>query len=235
MAVEQRRRCGYRKLGGLYLVSGPGGMPCDRLPLELTVCPTCSQGIKQSRGWTWVDVAALVDGTHRGCGDEWECPFCFRPGDMGMAGLLWVGGKFYPSVKSFEDEARAMGISRRIAAVPRGFAAGKTWVLLAHPKTIARRCGCVRDGYESMSLISPPDPKCEHCEGTGMVFTTGIFKVWQPLRIEKILEESKRGTEEHLDLEKRNITPVFVPDNDADHQGNVFDFDEVEEAEHAAG
>ena len=64
MAIEQKRGCGYRKVGGLYMVGGGIGVPCDRLPYELTVCPCCSQGVKQSRGWTWIDVAKFFQGMH---------------------------------------------------------------------------------------------------------------------------------------------------------------------------
>lgn len=61
MAVEAKRGCGYRKIGGTYLVGGGIGVPCDRLPLALDVCLCCGQGIKQALGFTWVDVAKLVE------------------------------------------------------------------------------------------------------------------------------------------------------------------------------
>jgi len=60
MAVEAKRGCRFRKIGGTYLVSDRGGVICDRLPIPLDICPTCGHGIHASRGWTWVDVAALV-------------------------------------------------------------------------------------------------------------------------------------------------------------------------------
>lgn len=53
MAIEAKRGCGFRKVGGTYLVSEGEGMPCDRLPIKLDVCPVCSHGFKRSRGWTW--------------------------------------------------------------------------------------------------------------------------------------------------------------------------------------
>ena len=90
MAVEAKRGCGYRKVGGLYMVGGGVGIPCDRLPFELTVCSCCGQGIKQARGWTWVDVAKLFQGVHLGCTETGGrlCPLCDAPETMGRAGLL---------------------------------------------------------------------------------------------------------------------------------------------------
>jgi len=198
MAVEARRGCGYRKIGGLYLVSGTGGRPCDRLPWPLDVCPTCHQGFKQARGWTWIDLKTLAGGMHSGCVDSSQlaCPVCAPSTER--AGLLWIGEKFYPSTRAFNLEADTLGISRRIRVIPRGFELGKTWVLLAHPK--------------AMKLQEQ----------------AGIFKVWKPTHIEKILAESQRDSEEAKELAERGITCVFVPDNDPDHRGSVYE-DETED------
>lgn len=218
MAVEARRGCGYRKIGGLYMVGGGIGIPCDRLPLLLDVCPTCSHGIKPSLGWTWVDVNALVQGRHilnlqqvineaRVIDDtpdqycDCGCPFCDRPEKMGRAGLIWIGEGFYKTPEEFIAEGVSQGFSRRLRSVPRGFKAGETYVLLAHRKTV-------------------PVPNKEK---TGMDFKPGVFYIWLPSRLEKILPESARGSEDAQDLEKRGITPVFVPDDDPDHQGSVWE------------
>jgi hypothetical protein len=211
MAVEQKRGCGYRKVGGLYLFGGGIGRACDRLPFELTVCSCCGQGIKQARGWTWIDVAKFFQGEHTvqnlhhpipyECSCT-NCPLCKAPETMGRAGLLWIGEKFYKTPAMFVKEGVEMGFSRRIKAVPQGFKVGETWVLLAHKNTIP-----VSKGLEP----GAPD------------FKPGIFYVWLPQRVEKIMLESTRGTEEIEALEKRGITPVFVPDEDKDHQGNVHD------------
>jgi hypothetical protein len=58
--TEKKRGCGYRKPGGMYLISGKPSAPCGKLPLPLTVCPTCNQGIKPARGWTTINGAKLV-------------------------------------------------------------------------------------------------------------------------------------------------------------------------------
>lgn len=239
MAVEQKRGCGYRKVGGLYLVSGGAGVPCDRLPIELSVCPCCHGGIKQSRGWTWIDVAMLVGGDHGvPCLDSGFCPLCHDVKQLGKAGLLWIGEKFYPTPADFDREGVAMGISRRISAIPRNFKVGETWILLAHPKTITRNCSqCEGSGYEdrlhrgAAPARADLAPLCEKCEGSGREHAAGIFKVWRPSRIEKICKESERGTEAIGELEKKGITPVFVPDDDKDHMGSVHDKAEESEEE----
>ena len=248
MAVEAKRGCGYRKVGGLYLVSGGFGVPCDRLPIELTVCPCCHGGFKQSRGWTWIDVALLVGGDHTintpsksypcDCQSLGRCcPLCENVKGLGKAGLLWIGEKFYPTPADFDREGAAMGISRRISAIPRNFKVGETWILLAHPKTIARNCStCGGSGYEDCQHrgAAPADhllaPLCEKCKGSGREHAAGIFKLWRPSAIEKICKESERGSAMVAELEAKGITPIFVPDDDKDHQGSVHDkVEEVEE------
>lgn len=229
MAVEARRGCGYRKVGGLYLVGDGAGVACDRLPLPLTICPCCGHGFKQTRGWTWIDVNLLVAGVHRNCKDEFPCPLCMATSEMGKCGLLWIGKQFYPTPADFIKEAGELGISRRIGAVPRGFKVGETWVLLAHP--IGAPCPeCYGSG-----LVTSPDPgefgmnlKCPKCAATGKV--AGIFRVFKPRAIEKIITQSQSEDEAFMDeLRGAGLTPVIVPDNDPDHQGTVYDHEEPEE------
>lgn len=224
MAVESRRGCGYRKIGGLYLVGGYSGKACDRIPIPLEVCPTCSQGIKQARGWTWIDIAGLTHGIHKGCKDDFPCPLCMETAGMGRAGLLWVGEKFYKTPARFTAEARAMGVSRRISTIPRGFEIGKTWVLMAHPLQIA----CTKcDGTGRLPNRETLDyEKCDGCDGKGG--KPAIFYVFRPSAIEKILPESQRDSNEAEALQKRGITPVYVPDTDPDHKSSM-DEDEEEE------
>jgi len=230
MAVEARRACGYRKVGGLYLMGAGDGVACDRLPIRLSICPCCSQGIKQNRGWTWIDIALLVGGVHRDCGDEFPCPLCMATSEMGRAGLLWIGEKFYPTPEHFMREAQAMGISRRVSAIPRGFKVGETWVLLAHPKG-ADCPKCLGSGLPERMTALDGVKKCEECDGAGKV--PAIFRVFRPSAIEKILTQSQATEEALADLREKGITPVIVPDNDKDHQGTVYD-DEPENGKEAA-
>jgi hypothetical protein len=223
MAVEAKRGCGFRKIGGLYLVGRGRGVTCDRLPIPLDVCPTCSRGIKPSRGWTWIDVAGLVGGVHLNCTDDFPCPLCMTTERMGKAGLLWVGGKFYPTPEDFAIEAAELGISRRISAVPRDFEIGKTWVLLAHQKRI-RVEFCQTEGCEHLPSVHTEkgcavvDCECEE----GRFWKPAVFYVFKPTGIEKIVVEGE-DPEVLQDLVKRGITPVSVPADDRDHQGSVHD------------
>lgn len=209
MSVERERGCGYRKTGGLYLVGEGIGAPCDRLPYELHVCPTCSQGLKSARGLTWLDVAKFFQGKHSDRADCREpqsrvCPLCDAPETMGRAIIIWVGAKFYPTPDKFITEGAEMGFSRRIPRVPHGFKIGETWVLLAHKKAIP--------AVYDLSGVAKEEAKA------------GIFFVWKPQRIERIRLESERGSEDVAADEKRGITTVYVPDGDADHtKGNVHE------------
>jgi hypothetical protein len=191
MSVEARRGCGYRKVNGLYLVSGGQGMPCCKLVIKLTICPTCGGGIKQTRGWTWIDPRPWLQSECTGREKVLSCPAA-DPSKLGKrVGLLWVGHRFYPTADHFKHEAMTLGISRRIAAVPRGFEIGN-WIFLAHPKAIENG--------------------------------PGIFYLFRPERIEKIVTESMAKDEEAMaDLRKRGITPVIVPDDDRDHQGSIWE------------
>jgi len=232
MAQEAKRGCGYRKVGGLYLMGGGIGIPCDRLPFELTVCPCCSQGVKKARGWTGIDVAKFFEGPHMigsshiedqetvytekvlcGCGSR-GCPLRLKPEILGKAGLLWIGEKFYKTPAAFLKEGVELGFSRRIKAVPQGFKIGETWVLLAHANAVK-------------NPIADAEPSAEP------FYKPGIFYVWLPSRLELIFKESERGSEKVQAAEKRGITPVFFPDDDKDHQGNVHDDFEREKKEKA--
>jgi hypothetical protein len=224
-AVERRRGCGFRKVGGTYLVSEGQGVPCDRLPIQLDVCPVCSHGFKQARGWTWVDLFGLVGGDHLLCKDRaHRCPVCVDVREVGKAGLIWIGEKFYPKPEDFMAEGEAMGFSRRVHALPRGFKVGETWVLLAHPKTVRT--------FKDPEII--PEGAIMSLEFGGVptkqeVFLPGIFTLWRPSRIEKIFKESERDSDAVKAEIEKGVTPVFVPDDDKDHQGTAYDKPEEEE------
>ena len=180
--VEGARGCGFRKPGGLYLITMEWGAQCLRMPYPLSVCPTCSQGIKPARGFTWINTAQLT--AHEEmltCGLR-HCVRCSLGGGRGeKVGLIWVGEAYYKTPNEFLEEALRMGISRRITAIPQGFVVGETSVLLAHRKAILGRGGA-----------SP-----------------GIFLASRPTAIEYVVT-GKETEEELKKMIERGITPVKV-------------------------
>lgn len=227
MAIEARRGCGYRKVGGLYLVSGGLADNCHRLPLPLHVCPTCHAGIKPARGWTWVGRDLLgVACQDRGTamppelalhgGHCLRCVICMpskldtfdehNVRQAGRFGLLWIGEAFYPTGDDFMAEAARQGVSRRISAVPKDFEVGKTWVMMAHRKAIK--------GSEIVVATEESEDGLETVETT---WTAGIVTCFRPTAIEMILRQSDATAERIAKEEKRGISVVAVPDGDPDH------------------
>lgn len=206
---EGRRGCGYRKTGGIYLVCDGPGHPCGILPMEMHVCPTCGQGIKPSRGWTWINPSDLFK--HEYCpkcdldnGDGNHVPrqysYC-RFTQVQKAGLIWVGEQFYPTPDAFSQEAAEMGISRRITCVPRGYVLGETWVLLAHRKVNFHDKDAARMEKADMSSITMIDELPDE--------RPGIFTAFLPSRIEKIVDENISEMEVRQ-IEESGMTPVQV-------------------------
>lgn len=236
MAAERKRGCGYRKVGGLYLCADGPGEPCHRLPVPLEVCPTCHAGFKQTRGWTWVKPEPLLGGNcEPGTGTILHCAGCpaCKPYRMGeKAGLIWIGEKFYKTPGDFTREAVAMGVSRRITAIPKGFKVGGHYVLVAHPKAIVIG-----------PIMGPPIKDNQATEYRD--HRPGIFHVFKPTRIEKIVKQSdfdvvkkiqdaggeivmispeeQEVVDQYNDDFERGVTWVPVPDDDPDHRGTVYD------------
>jgi hypothetical protein len=187
-SIESERGCGYRKSGGLYIIGGRFGSPCGKLPIPLSVCPCCNQGIKFSRGFQWVSSALVKDAP---CHAD-ECRNCaVWSGLVEKYGLMWVGEKFYPTPEDFLREGEQMGISKRINAIPTDFKIGFDWILLAHRKAVN---GLVKN-KETGELEE------------GM--TPGIFQAFKPTHFEYVV--SGEETEDELErLIKRGIKPVKV-------------------------
>lgn len=217
VSVEGARGCGFRKPGGYYLVAPSLSEPCPRLPLPLTVCPTCSCGIKPARGWTWITPEPLfpaeVHGSpehNRGCPLGAPEPHQYaEPGHRcgERAGLIWIGEAFYATPEEFTDEAARMGVSRRIKAVPQGFEVGETWVFLAHRKAIRR----ITDlKFTEVSLLRNGDLGIG---GTVVEdeFAPGVITLFRPTAVEYIVKPEEEEDEElHERLRKRGIEPVKV-------------------------
>jgi len=207
---EGPRGCGHRKPGGLYLVTDGLGQPCGRLPLPLVCCPTCGQGIRPARGWSWVDPRPIIQmappcvNSPAACGG---CPLSRADGLGERAGIIWVGEQFYRTPTEFNVEAARMGVSRRIHQVPKDFKLGQTWVLLAHRKAIRTTCPACHGLGRVLDVNGPVD--CEPCKAVGSTWLPGIFHAFQPARIEYVVRD--QDTDEALErLVARGITPVRV-------------------------
>ena len=189
---EQARGCGFRKAGptgvGIYLMGPGASAKCERLPMPLTVCPCCGEGIKFSRAFTWVMPGKLfapyIEPTcmlHDERAEDLQeldmlsphnheaCPMCNAEAVAGVrAGLLWIGQNHY-SPQAFKREAALMGISRRLPNIPRGFAVGEHWVYLAH------KLAAFPEGWPDCG----PDAKSR----------PGVFYVFRPTHVDLVIDD----------------------------------------------
>lgn len=197
---EEKRLCGYRKPSkdgvGIYLRGDGILRPCERLPFVLDFCPCCGAGITPSRGFTWIDPIKLFDpelypgcthhvqpvhGQHEYLTDDCAtCVMC-NPWLAGhQAGLIWIGEQHYKTPHDFVREARTMGISRKIAAIPTGFEVGKHWIYLAHRKALQS----LRD-----------DGK--------IVWQGGVFMTFQPSVVELVIDNPDNVPDKAIEIVKR--------------------------------
>lgn len=239
---DRERGCGWRKAGGLYLISGGVSAPCGLLPIELTTCPTCNCGIRQNRGWTWIDPVALRAGKpcrlngsarhlFRGRAIDDMCEGCPLNTITGRHGLLWIGAGYYKKPGDWTDEAIRQGVSRRIQAVPNDFVLGTTWVFVAHGEVSRTGCKpCLGSGKQFLpnsEIIMPGSPDCPECKGRGSVPQAAIFHAFKPSSIEYVVTGDE--SDEDLDrLIKRGITPVHVEHAGGDTEAAEEDLTLVE-------
>lgn len=212
MAVEGIRGCGYRKVGGLYLCGSYISVPCDRLPLPLEVCPVCGQGVKVSRGFTKINPYRLW-GIHQDCIDFHPCFVC-DPKDE-VAFIMGVGERYY-TPEEFLDEAKRMGVSKRIPFIPKELKLGETIVYLAHPKACEVHQGAALQ--QAMAMVEEAKtsrPRLLEAEKVEKAW--GIFAAFIPKLVEKLVWKSELTDEKREQLEKRGISPIIIPDGDKDH------------------
>jgi hypothetical protein len=187
---EKARHCGYRspaKSGiGIYLMGSNLINPCERLPFPVHSCPTCGAGIKFARGWTWIIPKALFaantrpvcSGLNDGSHNHELCPMC-SPGEK-PAGLVWIGDRYY-NPTNFLAEAKEMGVSKKINALPHGFILGETLIYLGHPKAI------VNYDITERKLNQFP----------------GVFSVFKPDRIDLIIKDANKVPNKAAALQRR--------------------------------
>jgi hypothetical protein len=212
--IDQKRGCGWRQAGGLYLVCKGEAVKCGKLPIPLTICPTCSGGIHFARSWTWVDGKALLGDRLCQALNPMYCAGCLLGPAIGRSGLLWIGEQFYKTTADWMKEAVEQGVSRRIPAVPRDFKPGRTVVLVAHKKAIKELCSiCSGTGVDTTKPEG--NSHCTACD-RGVVYTPGIFSAFIPTAVEYVTKGDE--TDEQIEaFEKRGITPVKVVQDSGRH------------------
>jgi hypothetical protein len=236
MAVESERGCGYRKAGGLYLVSGGIGEPCERLPISTAKCPCCKRSpIEKVRGPQFIG-AQYVFGMALPCvegdapvksGHHGHCPLCdenllLREGDPNDQFLvLWIGKAHYPTPADWTKESNNLGVSRRLSAIPKGLVLGKTWVLVGHPEAISEPCDpCGGKGFVQPEGKGPA--ACPNCKGERRTVKPGIFHAFRPRAIELVVTPSMKKQKWVQDMVKKHkVELVEVPENDPDHAPKV--------------
>lgn len=193
MAVEKKRGCGYRKIGGMYLCGMGLSVGCDRLPKNIEICPTCGHGIKFTQGFSWIDGKEFLGEVCKGnapCHSH-NCPLCVNLDEIEKCGLMFVGKKFY-TPESFTKEAMEMGVSKRIANIPRDLELGKTWVLFAHQEAGTKK-------IESTETLT----------GKKIVKVPAIFYAFKPQRIEKLITEKQSRSKKLMKkLQKQKILKI---------------------------
>ena len=107
--------------------------------------------------------------------------------------LMFVGSSFY-TVASFVEEARRLGVSKRIATIPDGMNMGQSRVFLAAegPKGQVRCPRCMGHGEKpEFGLKTDPDEPCPWCKGKGTVRQNVIFGYFIPTRIDLIVRDDE--------------------------------------------
>jgi hypothetical protein len=131
---------------------------------------------------------------------------------------MLVGEKFYKTPEDFMEEARRLGVSKRIPFVPKDLELGKTVLYLAHNKAVeVREPVAVQQATAVLENTQTSHPRLLEVEkrpGKSL----GIFTAFIPQRVEKLIWESEATPEELERLTKRGITAVVVPDGDEDHK-----------------
>lgn len=208
--VESERGCGYRTVGGVYLCSSAGDAVCDALPVVIDSCPCCDFNVKQSRSMQPVHVGYLASKLKdHTCNESFKCPVCYFVNEYPFHKtlrkvdkkklrvpevfyLMFVSRNFY-SPKSFIEEAKTLGISKRIApnCLPKKFRVGKDFVFLAHRDVpfVAK--------LEAGSLVAEP------------VYKRAIFHVFRPDRLELLLWKGT-SSETIREYEDAGYTVVLV-------------------------
>jgi len=101
---------------------------------------------------------------------------------------MWVGEKYYTPTW-FIDEAKRMGVSKAVSGIPAWLEPGKTWIYLVHRKGGTR----VTDGKTTK--------------------VPAVFCAFKPSGFEMLVTESEQNDSKYLEMEKRGVELLIVPDD----------------------
>jgi hypothetical protein len=188
--ARSERGCGYRKKGGTYLFCDVDAViPCPSLPIGLPDrCPVCGEEIEMFRGIKVINPQKFFTNPQKvmiKCNPMAvsKCVACYPP-ELGA--LMWVGKKYYTK-DLFMQESVRMGISKRIAKIPKGLAPGNP-IYFVHPEAFPPEAGKVRG-------------------------TPGIFTAARISAFHRIIDEAQEKDEKFIkELEDQGITPVIEYD-----------------------
>ena len=228
MSQEPKRGCGFRRVGGTYLVGEGIFTPCDRLPMEIKQCPCCGRLIKVGRSLEQFN-PHLYFQDHRNCeeGGFVRCIVC-KPADAN-AFIQMVGVESYPTADSFLEEAHRLGISRRVnwKKIPKDFKVGESPIYLAHPYgleiTLDPAVFPVADvlpGFEDDKSKKKRKRNINQprlLDAARVEMKPAVFMVFVPKKVERIMWESDATDDVVEKLAKQGFTVVKIKDGDPDH------------------
>ena len=231
-SIENRRGCGYRTPGGLYLMGGYPVQSCHRLPFELSVCTTCGQGVKPARGWTWIDGVKLFstgcigvdqlfqtgdkDTDHKNIGDvlqrelsgisQAHCSDCVVCRPM----LLVPDKEFKGTAPEHFGQSSLIWIGEKFYPTPESFTEE------ANVLGVSRRISVVPNGFvlgetwvffaHRLAVEDDDNPAVDKRH-------PGIFEVFMPTSIDYVVKGNE-SDEELERLEQRGISLVKVVPKD---------------------
>ena len=116
---EQKRGCGFRQVGKLYLMGEGIAYACPSLPLTFTECKCCGYAPSFYRDFQWIK-KAYIKHTRKPTGKpcDPECPVCYGVNEQSEYGLMWVGRKYY-TPEEFISEDKTMESVRPSNKSPR--------------------------------------------------------------------------------------------------------------------
>lgn len=233
--VEGKRGCGVRKPGGLYLVSGELSEPCPLLPYETKVCPTCGEGIRPARGFTWVDGEKFIPPVMHGTPEHnMVCPLspvmtgqghavCRHDDQPDVEIIVREGPK--PDNASYVSRIGRCGliwVGEAFYPTPQSFMReaaemGVSRRITAVPRDFEVGSTWVLLGHRKAIERACPecgddaisDEECPVCNDKRFIHIPGVITAFRPTAVEYVVKGDE--TDEEIEaLEKRGLTPVKV-------------------------